>query len=271
MAGEPAPSMNVLGIPVFEEVSALGLGLLVCLYGAAFTIKGIFGYGAVPLLVVFGALIVGPHHAVLLAALSNLFSHIQFIPEGLRAGDRRLTRGLILVYVPTIVAGIWIFGRLEANWLNLVMGSVIALVVGAEALNLFRRFEASIRARTSLVGPLLAAISGLLAGMIGTGGIVLVSLYVKIVCTDKRVFRATILLIATFVIGWRTLVLGYSGFITWSLVLESLMLLPMSVGAGVVGTRIFGRMTNKRFFSAFQIMLLFAAVFLIIRALQKVL
>ena len=263
--------MSVFGIPVFEEVSVVGLCLLAMVYFAAFTIKGAFGYGAVPILVVFGALIVGPHHAVLLAAMSNLFTHIQFVPESLRAGDRRLAGGLMLIYLPTIAVGIWVFGRLEPSWLNVIMGGLMVLVVGAEALNLFRRFEEPIRRRASVIGPLLGAVSGLLVGIIGAGGVAFMSLYVKILCPEKRLFRATILLLVSFILVWRIAILGISGFITGPLIVESLILLPVSMSAGMLGTRVFSRMTNNRFFAAFQIVLLSAASFLMINAVIRVL
>ncbi len=263
--------MEVFGTPVFEGVSVPGLLLLAVLYVYAFTIKGVFGYGAVPPIVVFGSLIIGPHHAVLLAALSNLLTHIQFIPQCVRAGDRRLAGRLVMIYLPTIIVGVWIFGRLEASWLKLVMGTMIFLVVGAEALNLFRRFEGAIRRRSSVVGVILATISGLMAGLIGVGGVVLVSLYVKVLCPDRVLFRSTILLLASFVVLWRTTMLGIGGHITVSLILEAVLLLPVSVGAGMLGTRIFGGMNDRRFFVAFQIMLLFAALFVMVQALAEVL
>ena len=62
--------MTVVDVPLFEGVSDVGILLLVALYFLAFVIKGIFGFGAIPPLVVFGALITEPHHAVLLAAVA---------------------------------------------------------------------------------------------------------------------------------------------------------------------------------------------------------
>ena len=138
--------MTVLGVSVFADLSAERLALLVALYFLSFVVKGIFGLGAQPPLVIFGAIIVDPHDAVLLAIISNAISHVQFIPESIRDGDWKAVRGLVLGYLPSTALGVWLFGRLDAASLTLVLGAGLTAVVLAEGFAFFRRWEKPIRA-----------------------------------------------------------------------------------------------------------------------------
>jgi hypothetical protein len=260
--------MTVLGIPVFADLTVERFGLLVALYFLSFVVKGIFGLGAQPPLVIFGALIVGPHDAVLLAVVSNAISHIQFIPESVRNGDWKAVRGLILGYLPSTALGVWLFGRLNAPSLTLVLGAALSAVIIAEGLSLFRRWEGPIRAHTGVVGSVVAGVSGLVGGLTGAGGVVLTSLYIKVLCAETRTFRATILLVATVAMTWRILVLGAGGFIGLSPFLECLVLVPISVVGGFLGSKLFGRIPRERFFWAFRLVLVVAALNLVFKGVR---
>lgn len=260
--------MTVLGVPVFADLSAESFALLIALYFLSFVVKGIFGLGAQPPLVIFGALIVPPHDAVLLAVVSNAMSHLQFVPESIRHGDWKSVRGLILGYLPSIALGVWLFGRLNAASLTLVLGTALTAIVLAEGFSFFRRWETPIRDHPGVVGPIVAGISGLLAGLTGAGGVVLTSLYIKILCPDTRIFRATILSVATVVMAWRIVVLGAGGFVGLSLFLECLTLVPISILGGYLGSKLFGRIPRERFFWAFRLVLIVAALNLVFKGLK---
>lgn len=260
--------MTVLGVPVFADLTAGSFVALIALYFFSFVVKGMFGLGAQPPLVIFGAFIVDPHEAVLLSVVSNAMGHIQFVPESLRHGDWPAVRGLVLGYVPSIALGVWLFGRLDTSGLSLVLGLALTAVIVAEAFSVFRRWESSIRAHPGRVGPVMAGVSGLLAGLTGAAGVVLTSLYIKILCPEARTFRATILLVASVVMAWRIVVLGAGGFIGLSLFLECLVLLPCSLLGGYLGSRLFGRLPRERFFWAFRIVLIVAALNLVLKGLR---
>ncbi|MBC8157806.1 MAG: sulfite exporter TauE/SafE family protein [Alphaproteobacteria bacterium] len=257
--------MIIFGIPVFTDVSTIDIGLLVGLYFLSFAVKGMFGLGAMPPLVIFGAWILEPHHAVVLAVISNVFSQLQFIPEGVRNGDWRSVRGLILAYLPATVLGVWIFGWLETAWLTVVLGATLIAVILAEAFSVFKRHEETIQRRASVLGPILAAVSGVLAGVAGAGGVIMVSTYIKFIVKDPQKFRATIILIATFFIGWRTIVFAANGFVTLGIFAECLILLPISLIGGYVGSLLFGIIPKERFFPAFRIALLLASLNLVVK------
>ncbi|MBE0531945.1 MAG: sulfite exporter TauE/SafE family protein [Rhodospirillales bacterium] len=260
--------MSILGIPVFADLSVESFAALIALYFLSFVVKGMFGLGAQPPLVIFGALIVDPHHAVLLSVVSNAISQLQFIPESIRNGDRPVVRGLVLGYLPSIALGVWLFGRLDTSGLSLVLGVVLTAVIAAEGFSVFRRWEGSIRAHPRRVGTVMASVSGLLAGLTGAAGVILTSLYVKILCPEARTFRATILAVATVIMVWRMAMLGVGGFIGLPLLLECLVLAPCSVLGGFVGSKLFGRLPRERFFWAFRIVLVVAALNLVFKGLK---
>jgi hypothetical protein len=260
--------VSILGIPVFADLSVESFAALIALYFLSFVVKGMFGLGAQPPLVIFGAFIVDPHHAVLLSVVSNAISQLQFIPESIRNGDRPVVRGLVLGYLPSIALGVWLFGRLDTSGLSLVLGVVLTAVIMAESFSIFQRWETSIRAHPRLVGTVLASVSGLLSGLTGAAGVILTALYIKILCPEARTFRATILAVATVIMVWRMAVLGVGGFIGLSLLLECLVLAPCSVLGGFVGSKLFGRLPRERFFWAFRIVLVVAALNLVFKGLR---
>lgn len=259
--------MTVWGVSLFTDLSAERLVLLFALYFLAFVVKGIFGLGAQPPLVIFGAMIVNPHDAVLLAVVSNAISHIQFIPESLRHGDWKAVRSLILGYLPSTALGIWLFARMNAASLTLVLGIGLSAVVIAEGLSFFRRWEGPIRAHPGTAGTVVAGVSGLLGGLTGAGGVILTSLYIKMLCIELRTFRATILLLATVVMVMRIVMFGVGGFLDLSLFLECLVLVPFSVLGGFIGGRLFGRIPRDRFFWAFRLVLVVAALNLVFKGI----
>ena len=49
------PLLYLFSEPVFQGVSGWGLSILVIVYAGAFMVKGVFGIGAMPALVLIGA------------------------------------------------------------------------------------------------------------------------------------------------------------------------------------------------------------------------
>lgn len=260
--------MTVFGLPLFPDLSAGGIVALVGIYFFSFVLKGMFGLGAMPPLVIFGAWVLGPHHAVVLAVVSNVFSQIQFTPEGLRYGDWRLVRNLVLAYVPATILGVWIFGTLESAWLSVVVGLTLVMVILLEGSAFLRRYDESIQRHSGTLGPVMAAVSGVVGGVVGAGGVILVSTYIKLICKDPRVLRASILLIASFFIGWRTVVYAANGFVPLAVLFECVILLPVIVIGGFAGSRLFGLIPKDRFFFAFRIFLILASLNLVAKGLM---
>jgi hypothetical protein len=78
--------VEIAGITLFADMSGAQIAALAVVYASAFLIKGVFGFGAVPLLIVGGNFVTDAHHAVVLAAVSNLRHASPAYPDGRAAG-----------------------------------------------------------------------------------------------------------------------------------------------------------------------------------------
>jgi len=259
--------MTVLGVTAFAEVGPAGMTALALIFFFAFFLKGVFGYGAVPALVVLGSLVVPAHTAILLAALTNFVSHLQYVPESLREGDRRLALGLIVYFFPSIIVGVWLFHGLDADTLGLVTGLIMLAIIGAEARGVFAHMVEHVRQRARRYAAVSGSLAGLVAGLIGTGAMVFVTPYVRLFQPEKRAFRATVLLLAGAMVTWRICVLALTGAFSAELLLEALLLAPIGMLAGWAGSRMVDRLPARVFFGGYQILLAVGAALLVLRGL----
>ena len=237
-------------------------------YFLAFFIKGAVGVGALSPVILLGTFLLGPHRAVLLGLTTNALSQVQFIHQGIRDGDWKIARRVVAANYVGAVIGIWIFGKLDANWLTLVLGMALGLVVIADQWKLLaflsERFDLS---RTALLAS-LAGVAGLVSGVSGAGGIFFITAYLRHVCPDTRTFRGTTLILSALLIGWRTAILVVSGYITRQTLLEASLLFPIIFLGGLSGTWFYHRLPTARFYQIFQVVLLLAASSLIWKGLS---
>ena len=251
----------------FMGLSGLQIAALVAVFAGAFLVKGMFGYGAIPLLIVAGSFVVAPHHAVLLAAVTNLMTHVQYLPEGLRHGQRRQVARLALFLMPTIVAGVWVFARIDGSRLSLLAGMVIMASVLVDWLRLLDPLAPFVRANVRVVGPVVGTVSGLISGVIGAGAISFLSIYVRMLAPGRHEFRATILLISGVIMTWRVFILVMVGLVDATILTEALLLLPVGLVAGLVGQRLFGMMNDRMFFDGYRLVLVMGSALMILRGL----
>ena len=254
-------------IALFENASFFQIGLLIALYFTAFFIKGVFGLGAMPLLVILGAWIVGAHHAVSLAVVLNCLTQIQFMREIRLQADRKLAPPLTAFFALSLAVGVWIFGRLDSAGLSIVLGLGMGGFLIVDYSGLLKRIITQFGVRSIVVGLVVSALGGFLAGVTGAGGILLVSLYLKINIPDARTFRATVLLVASVIMIWRVVVFAVGGFLTPPILLESMILLPISIFGAWAGSRFFAGLANDSYFQAFRIFLIVAAFSLVWKGL----
>ncbi len=116
------------GFHIFEGVSWAELACLFVAYFATYLIKGVVGLGGLTPVILFGSFIVGPHHSVLLALTANALSQVQFIPQAIRDGEWKIARKIIGANFAGAAVGIWVFGRLDAGWMTLVLGATLGLL-----------------------------------------------------------------------------------------------------------------------------------------------
>lgn len=261
-------SLLTLGdVAIFQDLSGWGLVFLIALYLFAYTVKGVFGIGAMPLIVLLGVWVLDPYHAVLLGMLVLTYNQIMFIPESFSQGDWRMCWLLAIGHVPTVVLGVWIFDSLDSSWLGVVLGILLIGVTLAEVIispQLIHRMSRKFP-RSGAVA--MAALSGFISGIVGAGSLIFLSLYLKTRYEDARTFRATILLISILVSVWRFAVQCVKGMITVTLVYESLVLVPAALIGTYLGIRLFKSILSVSYFRAFRVLLVFLALSIVLKSL----
>lgn len=260
--------MSFGGLAPFADLAAWQIALMALIYGGAFFVKGVFGYGAVPILIVVGSFVVEAHQAVVLAAVSNLMTHVQYLPEGFRHGQRRLVGRLALFVMPAIVVGVWIFARIDGGNLAVVAGAVILGSILLDHFGLLDPLAPAVRRHERKVGPAFGTLSGLISGIVGAGAVAFISLYIRVFARDRQSFRATIILMTGVILVWRLSVLSVSGLVTLRILTEALLLLPFSLFAGLVGTRLSSRLGDADFFLWYRLTLGLGALLLIYRGIS---
>ncbi len=258
-------------VALFESVSATNVVLLFLVYFFAFAVKGAFGLGSLTPTVLFGAWVVEPHHAVLLALVSNAYTQIQFIPDGVRHGDWGLVRRVVPANFAAAALGVWIFGRLDGPVLTLVLGLALGAIIVTDLTRALPALAEQTNLRSPVVVVSLSALAGLTSGVTGAGGLIFLALYLKLACPEPRSFRATIILLAALMVAWRVAVLAMSGFVTPTLLLECAVLLPITLLGGWVGIRLFRWLPREYFYTGLQLVLIAAAVNLVWKGLRDVL
>lgn len=259
--------MEFFGIAPFEGLSLAQIAALVAVYFGAFFVKGVFGFGAVPLLIVAGSFVVDPHQAVILAAVTNLMTHSVYMPEGWRNGQRGLVGRLAIFVVPAIAVGVAVFARLGGDSLSVLAGIIILGSILVDAFGLLDPLAPRVRRQAWIVGPIFGVLTGFISGLVGAGSIAFVGLYIRIFAPDKTGFRATIILMTAVIMVWRTSVMVFAGLITLALVAQALLLLPGALLSGAIGARLAGRLTDRGFFAAYRAVLCAGAALMIWRGI----
>lgn len=255
----------------FRDVAWWNLALLVLIYGATATIRGALGFGAVAPAIVFSSMVLQPHHAVLLALATGVWAQAQIVPFGVRHGDWRMARPLFLAGFLAIAAGVFVFKKLEPGWLTICLGTAMFGIALMDRYHLLDRLATRMNLRHIGVAFGLSTVSGLIAGIAGGGGMYLYSVYLKFACPSPTAMRGTSILIGSTFLIWRFLVTVLFGLISWRLMVESLLLLPVSLAGAWLGIRFFKRADAKRFYSAFQAVLMLGALALLWKGLTRVL
>lgn len=244
---------------------------LVAIYISTATIRGALGFGAVAPAIVFSSLFLEPHYAVLLALSTGTWAQAQIIPFGVKHGDWKLAKPLLLGGCIATIVGVFIFKRLESPWLTIVLGFAMFIIALTDYWGALDKLSKKFNLSHPRVAFGLSATSGLLAGISGGGGMYLYSIYLKFACPTPTLFRGTSILVGAFLLVWRFVVTVAFGLVSWRLVVESLLLLPISLGGAWLGIKFFHRADAKRFYNAFQIVLMLGAVTLLWKGFGRVL
>lgn len=254
----------------FAALSPGQIAALVFVYGITATIRGALGFGAVAPVIVFSSMIIEPHHAVLLALATAVPAQFQIIPYGLRNGDWKVTRPLLVAGCIAIAAGVFVFKKLEPGWLTICLGFAMLVIALMDHFHLLERLAARVDLRRFFVALTLSTVSGLITGIAGGGGMYLYSVYLKLACPTPALMRGSSIMMGALLIFWRFAVTLAMGLISWRLIVESVLLLPVSLVGAWFGIRFFQRADAKRFYGAFQIVLMLGAVILLWKGFTRV-
>jgi uncharacterized membrane protein YfcA len=258
------------GLVPFHDLTAAQIALLVLVYGVTATIRGAFGFGAVAPAIIFSSMILEPHHAVMLALATGVWAQAQIVPFGLKNGDWKLARPLLLAGFAAIATGVFVFKKLEPGWLTICLGVARRLIALADRYRLLDRLATRVDLKRFSVALGLSTVSGLVAGIAGGGGMYLYSVYLRVACPTPTLMRGTSILIGSIFLFWRFLVAIVFGLVSWRLMVESVLLLPISMIGAWFGIRFFHRADARRFYGAFQLVLMLGAAVLLWKGLVRI-
>ena len=263
------PFPELFGIPVFAGSALWEVVLLLSIYSIAFFIKGAIGVGNVSMMVLFGAMILEPHHAVVLAAITNFVVQMQFIPEAKRDGDYGIIRMAIWPYIMGVFVGITLFDYLSATWLTIILGVSVGSLVGLDMFGVMRHWFDRINLKSAKSLFPYTSISGMIVGVTGAGGLLMLAFYVNQVLKVPRSIRGTMLLISVIVSVARVSGLSVAGFVDLKILAEVLISLPVGIIGGWLGLRFFTKLSDKNYHRILNGIMMFAAFILAVKGISE--
>ncbi len=253
----------------FVGISGIAVAGICAIYFFGFFIRGAFGFGSNMPIVLLTTWLLGPHHAILVVLLASLVAQTHLFPQGLKSADWKVTRPLLGGVLIGSAIGTWAFTVLAADWLSLVMGALIAVIVLFDRMALFERLSAVIDLRSRAMASVLSLVSGAVGAVSGGGGIYFLAAYLKIACATPAALRGTSVVTSGVLMFTRIALLGAVGAFSLSMVFETLVLVPMVFLGTWTGTRFFRTSSPERFYTALQALLLCAALAITAKGLLR--
>ena len=256
----------------FSPFVGIPIWAIICVFLAhflGFFIRGAFGFGSNMPIVLLTAWLLEPHHAILLVVFTAATAQIHLFPQGFGTADWKVTKPLIIGMFLGTALGTWLFTILAAEWLLLLMGILITLVVAMDRFRLLGWMTQFVDLRARIITSSLALFSGTVGTVSGGGGLYFLVVYLKLACRTAESLRGTNLILSGFFILSRVLLLLPTGLITLQLLVEAALLLPAVFLGTWAGTRMFHKMQPRSFFDALQLLLLLAAIALMVRGVAK--
>lgn len=250
----------------FETLSPLAIAAVYGAYLFGYYIRGSFGFGSNLPAVLVTAWILEPQHVVMLAAVTAGMMQTVLIPQGVRDAKWNRVIPIVLAMTGGGVVGVWLLTVLEADWMLMVLGTVVALLVVSDLVRLLDHLGRFMNVRSPGVMAALGSVSSILGTICGGGAIYLLAPFLKAAAASPAEFRSTNIMIGGLSMMGRMLMFSAAGLITFELLIEAAALIPAVILGTLAGTRFFRAAEPERFFRALQMMLLAAAAALIVRA-----
>lgn len=182
--------------------TAFALVLLVVAFASA--VKGALGFGFPLIAVPLSANLIGARTAVVLIAVSVVFSNflILFRGGGTAAEFGRFA-GMLMGVVAGTVIGAQLLHRLDPGLVSLIVGMTALFVAGSGLLNRTPEFSTGVE---QVAGPVVGLAAGVMGGITGIFAPLIVA-FVQSLKVDKRPF--VFWLTASFFLGGAVQVLSY--------------------------------------------------------------
>lgn len=219
-------------------------------------VRGFSGFGAGLILVPSLGLVYGPLSAVVSVVILELIPAAQLMPRAIKHCHWNSVVPMMLAAGITVPMGSFVLVIMDEHAVRSMIAIMVLLATAVLASGW--RFSNPQAAKS---GPVMTgALSGMLSGAAGLGGLPVVIYYLSGV-HRADVTRSSIImfLFVTVMISLCTFI--YHGIVTQEIVLRCLSFAPILLAATWLGGRIFGRVSEDRFRSI--LMLVMSAVGLI--------
>lgn len=255
------------GVAAFESLGVAALAFVLLAHFVGFYIRGALGFGSNMPIVLLTTWVLGPHHAILLVALTSGIAQVHLLPQGFRDTDWHVARMLALGMMAGIALGVWVFAGIDADWLVLLLGGLIIGILLMDRFRLIERLRRLVDLRSPILASALAATSGTVGTISGGGGLYFLVVYLKLVCASPAVLRSTNVFLSGAFMIFRLSLLTYAGLFTPQLLLEAVVIAPAVFLGSWAGTRLFHATSPERFYNMLQLVLLAAAAALFVKGL----
>jgi len=243
---------------LFETISFFDILFMAVILLAAYTVKGMAGFGSGLLAVPFLAL-VAPLTVVV--PLLGLISYTGTIIQSYQCRKQVVWHDCLIVLPFSfmgIVLAIWLFKNLEMYWLN---KSLAIFVIGYAIISLFPEKEII---RNRHWGMPAGFFAGLVGALFGTGGPFYV-IYLRLRKLDKQAFRGTIAMTFLFDGAIRISAYSASGFYSYDSLLIALFGIPILLAGLYIGHHIHLTISKQRFNRIISLILLVSGLVLFLK------
>lgn len=181
-----------------------GFALVLVVVAFASAVKGALGFGFPLIAVPLSANLIGTRTAVILIAVSVVFSNFLILFRGGgKAAELRRFAGMLAGVIVGTVIGAQFLRRLDPGVLSLIVGVTVLFVAGFGLLNKTPTFSPGAE---QIAGPAVGLAAGLMGGTTGIFA-PLIAAYAQSLQLDKRAF--VFWLTASFFVGGAVQVLSY--------------------------------------------------------------
>jgi uncharacterized membrane protein YfcA len=227
-----------------EPVSYPGLALIVGTVLLAGFLRGFVGFGAALVIVMVVSLVLGPLVAVPIASLTGLPAMFQLLPNAIRFSERSFVVPFGLATFLAAPLGTWVLVSVEPAAMKIGISAFVLVMVAM----LYRDWRPVRRPGPAvLLGA--GAVAGLVQGSAGVGGPPAVAVALSRPGTAQQQ-RANVIGAVTALSLCSLIPLWYHGLFTRDVIVVSVALVPVYVGATWVGTRFFSLRGHRHYRNA---------------------